>query len=219
MDECRRLASFRVGGRQERRFRREDLLAFLDAPPARVTIPTPAAVHGARHRGPGHICGVYTSDLARTRQAARFLADGLRESSCCFLGAAPDVGRRVLVELGRTVRTLKSDLKTERLVLLQYEKSVPAQLAMLTSRFDGALKRGARTVRMCGDVSGSALARHSSFDELVAYETELDRFSRRNVNVSILCLYDARGLTGVELAQTFQAHGDTFAISVEQLMG
>lgn len=212
-----RLASFRVGGRLERRFRREDLLAFLEAPPARGSAVAPPRV--VQREGPGHLCGVYTSDQARTRQAARFLADGLRESSHCFLAAAPDVTRRILVQLGRGIATLKADIKANRLVLLQYQTSVPAQLAMLTTEFDGAARRGARTVRMAGDVSGSALARHSTFDELIAYETELDRWSRRNANVSVLCLYDARVLTGVELAEAFQAHGDTFSVSVEQLMG
>ena len=212
-----RLASFRVGGRRERRFRRDDLLAFLESPPARGSAAAPA--RAARSHGPGHICGVYTSDQARSRQVTRFIADGLRESSHCFLGAAPDAIRRILAALGRCVPTLKGDLKAERLVVLQYQKSVPAQLAMMTSHFEAALQRGARAVRMAGDVSGSVLARHSTFDELVAYETELDRFSRRNASVSILCLYDARTLTGVELAQTFQAHGDTFSIAVEQLVG
>ena len=212
-----RLASFRVGGRLERRFRREDLLAFLESPPARGSVPAPTPV--ARREGPGHLCGVYTSDQARTRQAARFLADGLRGSSHCFLAATPEVTRRILVQLGKGIATLKADIKANRLVLLKYQTSVSAQLAMLTTEFDDATRRGARAVRMVGDVSGSALAKHNSFDELVAYETELDRWSRRNANVSVLCLYDARSLTGVELAEAFQAHGDTFSVSVEQLVG
>jgi len=210
-----RLASFRVGGRRERRFRRGDLLAFLDAPPAGASAPAAAARSG----GPGHVCGVYTSDQARTRQVARFIADGLRESSHCFMAAEPEASRRILLELGRGVTTLKADLKAERLVVLRYQKTVAAQLAMLTTKFAEAIQRGAHTVRMVGDVSGSMLARHSSFDELAAYETELDRWSRRHANVAIFCLYDARELSGVELAETFQAHGDTFSISVEQLLG
>jgi len=211
------LASFRVGGRRERRFRRDDLLAFLDAPPAREGASAPAA--GKRSAAPGHVCCVYTSDQARTRQMARFLADGLRESSHCFMAAEADASRRILAELGRGVATLKADLKAERLVLLRYQKTVAAQLAMLSTKFAEAMQRGARTVRMVGDVSGSMLARHSSFDELAAYEAELDRWSRQHANVAIFCLYDARELSGVELAETFQAHGDTFSISVEQLLG
>jgi excisionase family DNA binding protein len=210
-----RLASFRVGGRRERRFRRDDLLAFLDAPPARGRMSGPAVA--ARTAGPGHVCGVYTSEQARTRQVARFIADGLRESHHCFMAVEPEASRRILLELGRGVTTLKADLKAERLVVLRYQKTVAAQLAMLTTNFAEAMQRGARTVRMVGDVSGSMLARHSSFDELAAYETELDQWSRRHANVAIFCLYDARELTGVELAETFQAHGDTFSISVGQL--
>ena len=212
-----RLASCRVGGRRERRFRRDDLLAFLEAPPGRASAQARAPV--ARGETPGHVCGVYTSDQARTRQMVRFLADGLRESSDCFLGASPEASRRIVAELGRIVPTLKADMKAERLVLLRYEKTVVGQLEMLTARLQTALQRGARSVRMAGDVSGGALARHNTFDGLLEYETEVDRFCRRNSNVAILCLYDARTLTGVELAQTFQAHGDTFKVSVEQLIG
>jgi hypothetical protein len=143
----------------------------------------------------------------------------MRESSHCFLAAAPEATRRILAELGRSVPTLKADMKADRLVLLRYEKTVAGQLAMVSAKFDTALRGGARSVRMAGDVSGGALARHSTFDELLAYESELERFTRRHANVAIFCLYDARTLTGVELAQTFQAHGDTFSVSVEQLVG
>ena len=212
-----RLASSRVGGRRERRFRRDDLLAFLEAPPARGS--APAAAHGARTRAPGHICGVYTSDKARTRHATRFLVDGLRESSHCFLAAAPDVTRRIIAEIARDVPAVRAEIKKERLILLEYKSVVSAQLAMIAMEFEKALQRGAHTVRMVGDVSGGKLAKQRTLDELLAYEAELDRFSRRHANVAILCLYDARSLTGVELVRTFQAHGDTFSIAVEQLVG
>src|SRR5438094_5101740 len=78
-----RLACFRVGGRRERRFRRADLLAFLEAHPviAQVSRGGPPG----RDRGSGHLCGLYMSDLARTRQAAGFLADGIPAEDVSFL--------------------------------------------------------------------------------------------------------------------------------------
>src|SRR5438445_10688910 len=67
-----RLPCFRVGGRRERRFRRADLLAFLE----RTGEPAPAPPAG-------HLCGLYTSGAARERQAAAFLAKGqIGRASC-----------------------------------------------------------------------------------------------------------------------------------------
>src|SRR2546429_9402874 len=83
-----RLPCFRVGGRRERRFRRADLLAFLE----RTGEPAPAPPAG-------HLCGLYTSGAARERQAAAFLAKGLEAGGTCFLAAEPTVRKRVLAGL------------------------------------------------------------------------------------------------------------------------
>src|SRR5256885_11029990 len=77
-----RLPCFRVGGRRERRFRRADLLAFLE----RSGAPTRAT------RKPEHLCGLYTSGVARARRAAAFLAEGLAAGGTCFLAGGPAGG-------------------------------------------------------------------------------------------------------------------------------
>src|SRR6185295_10691869 len=79
------LPCLRVGGRRERRFRRADLIAFLEG--------HPSAAH------PSHVCGLYMSDIARTRQAADVLATGLDAGKVCFLAAQPDVRESVLARL------------------------------------------------------------------------------------------------------------------------
>src|SRR5947207_14887740 len=48
-----KLRSFRVGGRNERRFLREDLLAFMPSVDDRATVPPPAASADTRER---HVC-------------------------------------------------------------------------------------------------------------------------------------------------------------------
>src|SRR3989449_5141707 len=72
-----RLPCFRVGGRRERRFRRADLLAFLERSGEPIRAP----------QGPGHLCGLYTSMAARERWAAAFLAAGLEAGAISFLAA------------------------------------------------------------------------------------------------------------------------------------
>src|SRR6266550_2180809 len=85
-----RLPCLRVGGRRERRFRRSDLLAFLN---------------GEGATGPSHsrchFCGLYTSDLSRVREAAAFLAAELRPGTLSLLVAGPHVQRAVIEMLER----------------------------------------------------------------------------------------------------------------------
>src|SRR2546427_4331212 len=61
-----RLPCFRVGGRRERRFRRADLLAFLERSGEPIRAP----------QGPGHLCGLYTSMAGRGGGGAGLLAGG-----------------------------------------------------------------------------------------------------------------------------------------------
>src|SRR5438093_12327024 len=62
-----RLPCFRVGGRRERRFRRADLLAFLERSGEPIRAP----------KGQGLLWGWYTRTAARRRQARTFQADGM----------------------------------------------------------------------------------------------------------------------------------------------
>ena len=62
-----RLACLRVGRRRERRFRREDLLAFLEGEPAGRSGSSAAAAQGT------HLCGLYSSEEGQVRQALPLL--------------------------------------------------------------------------------------------------------------------------------------------------
>src|SRR3989475_4228960 len=86
-----RLPCFRVGGRRERRFRRADLLAFLERSGEPIRAP----------QGPGHLCGLYTSMAARERWAAAFLAAGLEAGAISFLAAEAAVRPRGFAPLPR----------------------------------------------------------------------------------------------------------------------
>jgi len=211
-----RLACFRVGGRRERRFRHADLLAFLEAHPviARVSRGGPSG----RDRGSGHLCGLYMSDLARTRQAAGFLADGIPAEDVSFLVAEPDVRERVLAQLERQRPSVKDEIEAGRLVLAEYADSAVAQLEFWNTRFGAATRAGAHSLRVVADVSGGGLARQKPFEEVLEYETEYDRSVSRRFPVDTLCLYDPHALSGVEASRLLQAHGDAFRYPVERLV-
>jgi DcmR-like sensory protein/helix-turn-helix protein len=189
------LACLRIGGRRERRFRRADLMAFVEDQSTATPI--------------GHICGLYSSDLARTRQAARLLGDGLDAGSVCFLAAQPDVGERVLAQLARRRRSLQRGRDAQRLILVQYAGGVAAQLASWKARWEKATRDGARSIRVVGDVSGGRLARGDRFDQVLEYEAAYEKLARR-FPVATMCLYDARAHSGLETAAVLALHPELF---------
>src|SRR3989441_11215587 len=79
-----RLACLRVGRKRERRFRRADLLAFVEEQPVGVApLARPSQVHypdsGATPLSQeSHLCGLYASDLSRVNLAVAFLAEGFQ---------------------------------------------------------------------------------------------------------------------------------------------
>src|SRR3989442_8335438 len=194
------LACLRVGRKRERRFRRTDLLAFVEHQPV---------AGAARSRSPGsHMCGLYASDLSRVNLAVGFLADGLHPGSVSYLAAAPDARDRILAHLERRRPTVHSDIDAGRLVLSEYAASPPAQLDYWETTLGAATRAGAQSLRVVGDGSGglgTRLAPH----ELVEYELGYDRLQQR-FRVATLCLYDVRRSSGLDVLDVLNCHKDVF---------
>ena len=197
------LRCFRVGGRRERRFRRADLMAFVEGQSTATSV--------------GHLCGLYTADLARARQAARLLGDGLAAGNVCILAGEPDVREDVLTQLARRRRSLRRDLAAKRLIVTAYVDQARAQLAYWETQFAAATGSGAASIRVVADVSGGPLARTGSFDRVLEYEAAYGRLSRR-FPVATMCLYDARAHSGLETAGVLAVHPDLFRHPVTHLV-
>src|SRR5881398_397500 len=196
LDQLRPAALLPRRWRRERRFRRADLLAFLE----RTGEPAPAP-HA------GHLCGLYTSGAARERQAAAFLAKGLEAEGTCFLAAEPTVRKRVLAGLARDWPAAPAAARSGRLVVSRYARLPAAQLEYWEAGFADARRAGAGELRVVGDISGERLGRHRSFGDLLVYERDYGALARR-FGVATLCLYDARRLSGVQAARMLQVHTD-----------
>jgi transcriptional repressor of dcmA and dcmR len=210
-----KLACFRVGGRRERRFRRVDLLGFLDSHSARARrVPAVAESHVAT----GHLCGLYASDLARSRQAVGFLADCSGVGNVCFLVMAPGVRDRVVATLERRRPSLRSDIDAGRFVVAEYADAAGLQLEFWESQFAAALRAGAHSLHVVGDLSGGPLGQPDRFEEVLEYEVEFERSISQRFPVTTLCQYDARALTGLETARLLRVHGDAFRYPAEALM-
>src|SRR5688500_9783017 len=74
-----RLRCLRIGQRRERRFRRSDLIAFMEAQPGTgvgASDPVGSALETAAHhiREGHHVCGLYSNDVSRLQMAVSFLA-------------------------------------------------------------------------------------------------------------------------------------------------
>lgn len=78
----------------------------------------------------------------------------------------------------------------------------------LYSQLSKAQKAGASSFRIVGDMIG--LRDRASTSQLFELEAEIDDRVIRKFPVAILCVYDARKFSGVELLNALKTHRDTF---------
>ncbi len=220
-----RLACLRVGRRRERRFRRADLLAFMEEQPASGT--APARDHASEPAGQtmidglpvahgSHLCGVYRNDAGRVRLATAFLADGFSRGSVCYLVAPPAARRAILARLEKSQPSLRADLMAGRLVLSEYTATGRAQRDYFETQFLGAIGAGAHSLCLVGDMWG--LGRSVSPRALVEFELTLDEELTRRFPVAALCMYDVRQFTVTAILDALKGHPDTFRYPSERLL-
>jgi len=220
-----RLACLRVGRRRERRFRRADLLAFMEEQPAgRVTrreehgFPArDTGIEGPRMAHGTHVCALYGSDPGRANLAAAFLADGLYPGSVSYLVATPRVRKAILTRLQSIRPSLAADNEAGRLVLTEHQASGRAQLNYFERQFPKAMRAGAHSLRVIGDMWG--IGRAVPPEALVEFEASYDERIARHFPVVSLCQYDARRFSTHAILAALQGHRDTFRYPVERLLG
>jgi excisionase family DNA binding protein len=211
------LPCLRIGRRRERRFRRADLLGFMEQPDGAHLPATregsstngddwknepAAAIHG------NHLCGIYGSDAGRLDLAVPFLLDGLVRKSVCFL-VAPSRAQKAIVKAMRQRRpSLDSDIKAGRLIVTEHQKSPTAQCRFFEVAMKKAEAEGVESFRVVGDMWGLRLIVSSK--EMVELEVGFERLIVPRFPVVALCAYDARKFTGLELLDALKDHDDTF---------
>ncbi len=201
-----RLACVRVGRKRERRFRRADLLAFVEDQPAGAPAVT-------------HLCGLYASELTRAKLAADFLADGFQPGCVNYLAAAPDARDQIMADLERRRPSLSAEVEAGRLVLFEYPASGHPQdyLDRWDGLFSAARRAGARALRAVGDVSGGPALRMARND-VVEYERLYGVLAHRFLGGPTLCLYDVRHASGLDVLDVLQCHQDFFPHPVVRLV-
>jgi transcriptional repressor of dcmA and dcmR len=217
------LACLRVGRRRERRFRRSDLLAFMEHQPADVAARAVSA--GARHQAViggipltfgTHLCAFYESNAGRARLAVAFLADGLHPGSVCYLVASPEHQPQVLGQLENGHGSLDPELEAGRLVIAKYHSTAREQCQYWETKFVSAMRGGADSLRLVGDMT-LCLDAGMCLDEVLKYEALYDRLIARRFPVVTLCLYDVRRFQSLEVVGALKGHADAFRYPVERL--
>jgi transcriptional repressor of dcmA and dcmR len=210
-----RLACLRVGRRRERRFRRDDLLAFMEHQPVlgpgnggRAGVdPAGQTPIGRMRVGHGaHLCGFYTSDASAVRLASGFLSDALDTGTACVVMGGRSLHGKLRHRLRRFRRNVNAEVDAGRLLFFEYADSVPEQFAALESRLNGALRQGARAIRLVGDMANFALK--VSQEELREYERGFTSRIARRFPLVTLCLYDARRFTSLDVVEALRVHPD-----------
>jgi transcriptional repressor of dcmA and dcmR len=208
-----RLRCLRVGRRRERRFRRADLLAFVEHPPG---VEARAARSGDATGHSAHLLGVYGTDRGRAQVAASFLADGLREGRRCFLVATPVIQAEVIRQLRDRHPAAWEQIDEEGLELSEFGGSVDEQIDYLETRFDEAVRRGATSLCVVGDVL--AFKEAVTMDGLVEYEARYDERIAHRFPVVALCQFDARGFSAADMLGALKTHPDTFRYPTDRLL-
>jgi excisionase family DNA binding protein len=220
-----RLACLRVGQRRERRFRRDDLLGFLEGKTSRIV---PSVSHGGANevsealaspatisRG-SHLCGVYANDLGRTALVVPFLLDGLNEGSVCFLVGAVRATSDVLRNLKKKRPSIQDDVAAGRLIQSEYHLGPRSQVRYFRVLLEKTIAGGAQSFRIVGDLWG--MRSRASEEALLEYEADYDRLIARRFPVVTLCVYDARRFSGVEILDALKGHRDTFRYPLERAL-
>jgi len=216
------LSCLRVGLRRERRFRRGDLIEFMEQQPgihiaatAISSFPRGTAVVGGAETNHGtHMCGLYGNDRACVQLTVGFLAGGLRAGSTSFLVTKPGVQRALLDSLHQERPSLKSDLNARRLVVSHYAKSGDAQIEYFQNEFDRVLASGVRSLRVVADVAG--LAGKLSPDALADYESAYSELIAAKYPVVSLCQYDVRVFSSAAILTALRGHPDSLNASASR---
>ena len=219
------LACLRVGGRRERRFRKADLLVFMEDQPAgdrevppAVPPPEPKYItvggvplpHGA------HLCGLYSSEVGRIRQAVEFLLDGMRPGSICLVAAPEEARQAILLYIKESRPSLRADVAAGRLILADYEDSADDQIHYWEQQLKAALSAGVHSCRVLGDLRGFGPT--VQLEELLEYEARYDDVIASRFPVITMCQYDVRAFPSLGLLNALKLHKHSFRYPADRLL-
>jgi len=223
-----RLKCYRIGGRRERRFRREDLQAFLEEHESQAVPATDS--RPVEFRGPvaslldmtvaygTHLCSLYESDRGRLKLAVPFLCDGLEKGDVCYFVASPPVIESVTEAMKKVNRNMKNYLREGKLRISEGEDSAESIYHFFETELFHITQSGQSTVRVLGDMSWF-LDRGMTVDDLVDFELRYNHNLAQQYPVISLCQFDARRFDGMGILNALKCHEETFSYPLSRFIG
>jgi len=220
-----RLQCLRVGQRRERRFRRGDLIGFMEHQPSHSNRTTgltlaastrsPVDLSNALTHG-DHLSGFFASDLGLITLSVRFILDGLQEGSMVYVAASERSNKRIARYLKDRRPALQRDIDDGRLLFCQYKKGPKAQIRDFELALRKAAASGIQSFRVFGDTW--EMRRKVSAEKFAEYEALYDQAIARRYPVVTLCAYDARRFSGTGVLDALKTHRDTFRYPLEKAL-
>lgn len=217
-----RLACLRLGAKRVRRFRREDLIAFLEEREASVAAPmgnhpTEVLLEGIAIEYGNHICALYENDLGRLKWSVPFLVDGLRNGDNCFLVGTKAVREEILGHMAEVWDKVPQALDQGQLVQSDGIPDGEAMCRFVEHSLVMATRSGMRSFRLLGDMSW-CLDLGMTYDELLAYEVRYNHEIAHRFPLVSVCQYDVREFSGPAVLNALKCHEDTFNYSLSRFL-
>ena len=212
-----RLQCLRIGARDERRFHRSELDAFLGEPSSRHSV---KPGHSAETEAPspvqaGHRCLVSKDREEEWGILGPAILSGLEEGAQVLMIEVADRKERLealLKSKGLSKRKLAAShalrsVSVEDSYLLSGEFRWDRAIAFLESAILEAKARGFEKILVVGADSGAADSGGNDYaDELKKYELGVDEMLARHPNATVLCPYTASEINAQLMVQGFLTH-------------
>lgn len=207
-----KLRCFRVGGRSERRFLKEDLLAFMQTMNLQFE-PQVAESETNADSEERHICLFFVNQDEQWQMMRTYLVDHLG-AGVPVLYIQDSTPAERLLELLRAEgfstddlikRGLLRILKPEEAYLLTGRFDAQRMLAFMESAILGALAAGYDRVFLTGEMTWS-LPNTPGAESMMQYEALLNPLVDKHPGVTIVCQYDLRRFDGPSVLDALLTH-------------
>lgn len=218
-----RLPCYRVGVQRARRFRREDLVAFISGPSEKASQaqdadqPDDAKPQTGKHTQVAgmdieyqdHICVIYGRPAGRLKLSVPLFREGLKAGDICFLNATQRAKNLILNVLREVYPDLRTAIKDGQLIFPKLKDNKAEMLDHLEELFLKATYSGERKLRLVGDMEW-ALSIGWSEQEVYEFELEYNNTLGHRFPIISLCQYDVRVFSGRGILDALKSHEDTY---------
>jgi hypothetical protein len=162
---------------------------------------------------PGDHVAYFWQTEAEFAEGVGVIETGLRRADHCVLFGYEEANEKVCNVLRRRGFDVDALVAAGRLTLLGGHADGDLMLANIGASFDDALKRGAKMIRLLGNI-GWGVANWPSEKDILAFESKVTGAAKAFPSV-VVCMYDVERLSGrVVVRGAYETHPLTFCRNV-----